>query len=90
MFEVFKIMWDLFVLRDAQRKGQLGWKKVLFAIGFVLLEYIIALPAVLLYEKHPQYKSVFIAAMVLVVINFVAFVWLALGWRSSKSTTEPS
>jgi hypothetical protein len=52
MFELFKIVWDLVVLRDAARKGQLHWRIWPIAFGFVLLEYCIALPAVVLYENH--------------------------------------
>jgi hypothetical protein len=43
-----------------------------------VVEYMIAMPAVLVYSKHPQYKTLFIAAMVLVMVNFMGFVWLAL------------
>ncbi len=84
MWEILKIIWDVVVLRDGMRKGQLGWRKSLFAVGFVVLEYLVAMPAVLLYHKHPQYKPLFIAAMVLVVVNFIGFVWLALRWRSRQ------
>jgi hypothetical protein len=51
----------------------------------VVLEYVIAMPALLLYIQHPQYRPWFIAAMVLAIINLVVFVWLALRWRARSS-----
>lgn len=73
------------MLRDGIRKGQLGWGKALFAVGLVALEYLIAMPAVLLHDKHPEYKPLFIGAMVLVVANLIAFIWIAWRWRSRPS-----
>ena len=80
MWELFKVAWDLGVLRDGIRKGQLGWRKLLFAIGFALLEYAIAVPAALLYAKDARYKPLFIAAMALVVVLLIAFFWIAMRW----------
>ncbi|HEX4022108.1 MAG TPA: hypothetical protein VHX63_13260 [Acidobacteriaceae bacterium] len=86
MFELFKLLWDVVVLRDAARKGQLmNWRAWVYGFGFALIEYGIALPAVMLYEKHPQYKPVFIAAMVLVVVNFICMMWWAWRWRARQS-----
>lgn len=90
MFELFKLLWDVVVLRDATRKGQLNWRIWVYGFGFVLIEYGIALPAVMLYEKHPQYKPVFIIAMVLVGINFVCFMWWAWRWRSRQTASPRS
>ena len=78
MWELIKLSWDVFVLRDAARRGQLTWRVWLSAFAFVLAIYGIALPAVLLYEKHPEDKSIFIAAMVLVGLITVAFFWISL------------
>jgi hypothetical protein len=61
-FELCKLIWDIVVLHDAARKGQLNWRVWVYGFGFVLVEDCIALPAVALYEKHPQYKPAFIAA----------------------------
>ena len=88
MFELFKLAWDVVVLRDAAKKGQLNWRVWVYGFGFVLIEYCIALPAVVLYEKHPQYKPVFIAAMVLVVLNFIGFMGWAIRWRSRQSVPQ--
>src|ERR1017187_4238680 len=62
MLELFKIAWDIAILRDGARKGQVTGRVMLAALGFAVLEYAIGLPAVLLYDKHPQYKPLFIAA----------------------------
>ncbi len=79
MFELVKIIWDVFVIRDATRRGQMNWRIWAVAIGFVLFLYGTGLPAVMLYQKNPQYKPVFIAAMVADGLAFVAF--LIWGWR---------
>ena len=73
MFELFKLFWDVVVLRDAAKKGQLDWRVWVIAIGFVLFLYGTGLPAVLLYESHPQYKALFIATL---LVDGLAFVWL--------------
>ena len=93
MFELFKLAWDFVVLRDASKKGQMNWRVWVYGFGFALLEYSIALPAALLYEKHPQYKPLFIAAMALVLVNFVICMWWSFRWwlrqnGSARSGTE--
>ena len=88
MWELFKVAWDLGVLRDGIRKGQLGWRKLLFAIGFALLEYAIAVPAALLYAKDARYKPLFIAAMALVVVLLIAFFWIAMRWYLQSVTAR--
>jgi len=89
MFELFKILWDVVVLRDASRKGQkLNWRLWVYAFSFVLMQYCIALPAVMLYEKHPQYEPVFIIAMVVVGVNFVCCGVWAWRWRSRQSALQ--
>jgi heme/copper-type cytochrome/quinol oxidase subunit 4 len=95
MFEIFKLIWDAVVLRDQARKGQLKVRTFVIGFGFVVLLYAIALPAVVLYSNHPQYKLVFIAAVVLDGLLFVAFmVWAIRGWRrqvsaSAAASSEP-
>jgi Na+/melibiose symporter-like transporter len=78
MWELIKLSWDVFVLRDASRKGQLTWRVWLSAIAFVLAIYGIGLPAVLLYEKHPEDKPIFIASMVLVGLITVSFFYISI------------
>ncbi len=84
MWEALKIVWDVVVIRDGIRKGKMNWRKTLFTAGFVVLEYVIVMPALLVYVKHPEYKPLFIAAMVLAMVNLAGFVWLALRWRSRQ------
>ena len=57
MLELVKLVWDVFVLRDAARRGQLNWRVWVVAIAFVLILYGTGLPAAMLYDKHPQYKG---------------------------------
>lgn len=75
MFELFKIVWDLVVLRDAARRGQLNWRIWPVTFGFVLLEYCVGLATMTFYISHPEYKPLFIAVMVLMAISFVYFLW---------------
>jgi hypothetical protein len=76
MLELFKLLWDAVVLRDAAHKGQLKVSMIVIGFGFAVLLYAIALPAVVLYSNHPQYKPVFIAAMVMDGLLSVTFmVW---------------
>ena len=49
-------------------------------MGLVALGYLIAVPAVVLYDKHPEYKPLFIAAMVLTAVDFILLVGLGLYW----------
>ncbi len=90
MFELVKLAWDLFVLRDAKRKGQLNWRIWAVAIGFVLFLYGTGLPAEILYDTHPQYKPVFIAAMVLDGLAFVAFMIWGWRWYARQSASKNS
>ena len=87
MWEILKVIWDVFVLRDAARSGKLNWRKTGFVVGWVVLEYLIVMPPLLLYIQHPQFRRLFIAAMVLASIVLVVFMWLAFRWRSRQSAT---
>ena len=80
MFELFKIAVDLIVLRDGYRKGQLTVPRTIFGFCFAVLLYAIGLPAAVLYDKHPQYLPLFIAAMVLDGLLFIAFMVIGLRW----------
>lgn len=88
MFEVFKLVWDLVVLRDVARKGRYNWRIWPMAFGFVLLEYGIGLAAVFLYEKHPEYEPLFIAAMIFIVISSIAFLWWAWRWQTRQAAAR--
>jgi Na+/melibiose symporter-like transporter len=81
MWELAKLVWNLFVLRRNTVKGEMTWRVWLSALAFVVVIYAIALPATLLYEKHPEDKPIFIAAIVAVGIITVAYFWLAIRWR---------
>jgi len=73
MFEILKLLWDVFVLRDAARKGQMNWHIWVIAISFVLFLYGTALPVTLLYEENREYKPLFIATLALDGLSFVWF-----------------
>jgi len=80
LLEIFQIIWDLFRIRDSVRKGQLTLRKTLISTGLVLLGYLILVPASVLYQKHPEYKPLFIAAVVLAAIDFLFLFGLAIYW----------
>jgi hypothetical protein len=95
MFEIFKLIWDVVVLRDAARKGQLNWRTWVYGFGFVILLYGTGLPAGILYQEHPQYKPLFIAAIVFDALLFITFIcwgarryWRQLA-RKSTPVSEP-
>jgi hypothetical protein len=87
VFELFKLFWDVVVIRDAARKGhKMSTGIVLRAIGFVVLLYVILLPATVLYQNHPQYKPVFIAALVLDgILAMPMFMWAMKWWLKQRA-----
>jgi cytochrome c biogenesis protein CcdA len=96
MLELIKLIVDAIVLRDSARKGLLTWKGVLFAIGFVLVLYGTGLPATLLYQAHPQYKPLFIAALAFDATIFILFMIFGTRWYlratarlKSKNSNQP-
>ncbi|MGA2537889.1 MAG: hypothetical protein ABSF53_17880 [Terracidiphilus sp.] len=89
MFDIVQAIWDLFMVRDAIRKRQLTWRKGLLSAGLVLLGYLILVPAAMAYERHPEVKPLFMAAVVLAAIDFVFLVGLALYWWK-RSITQRS
>lgn len=80
MFEIFKLAWDVVVLRDAQRKGQLDWRVFAYGVGFAVFLYATLIPAFVFYDKHPQYKPLFIAVLAVDAIAFIAFMTWAIRW----------
>ena len=75
MFELMKLLWDIFVLRDARKKGQMGARMWFVAAGFVLFLYGTGLPVAVFYDKYPQYRPLFIGILAL---DVVAFVWFMI------------
>jgi hypothetical protein len=83
-----QIVGDIVVLRDAACKGQLNWRIWPIAFGFVLFLYGTGIPTVLLYEKHPQYEPLFIAAVIFDGILFICFMGWAWRWQSRQSAAR--
>ncbi len=88
MIELIQIAWDIFMLRDSARKGQLKLRAVLFALAFVVLLYGTGVPAAVLYSSHPQYKPLFLATMVFDLVLFIAFMTWAVRYNL-KLRREP-
>ncbi|MGA7157713.1 MAG: hypothetical protein WBY53_12740 [Acidobacteriaceae bacterium] len=80
MFELFKLLTDALVLRDASRKGILTWKVMLFGFGFAIFLYVTALPATLLYEKHPQYLWFCLTTLAIDCVAFILFLIFGTRW----------
>ncbi len=80
MFEIFQVIWDLFMMRRAVRSGQLTLRKGLIASGLVMLGYLILGPATVLWEKHPELKPIFVAAVVLCAMDFICLFGLSIYW----------
>jgi uncharacterized membrane protein YcjF (UPF0283 family) len=80
MLELLKLLTEALVLRDAARKGMLSWKVMLTGFGFAIFLYATALPATLLYEKHPQYEWVFITALIIDAVAVLLFVIFGTRW----------
>jgi hypothetical protein len=80
VLELLKLIIDGLVLRDAGQKGILTWKVLLAGFGFALFLYGTALPAAVLYQNHPQYKWLFIAALSVDAIAFVLFMIFGIRW----------
>jgi hypothetical protein len=89
LLEIFQIIWDLFRVRDSVRKGQLTLRKTLISGGLVVLGYLIVVPAAVIYQKHPEYKPLFIAATVLAAIDFLFLVGLGLYWWRRDLVRQP-
>lgn len=90
MVELLKLIWDAVVLRDAARKGQVKWKMWPIAFGFVFLLYAIGVPSAALYEKGPQYRPLFVLAMVLDGLVLVAMIMWAIRYRRNLMATKSS
>jgi hypothetical protein len=80
MFELFQIVWDLFMVRRSVRNGQLNLRKSLIAVGLTVLLYAIVIPAGVLYDKNPEWKPLFIAALILGAADFIFLVGLGFYW----------
>lgn len=80
MFEIFQVVWDLFMVRRSLKSGQLTVRKIVISVGLTLLGYLILVPAAALYDKHPEYKPLFIVAVVVTAIDFLFLVGLGLYW----------
>jgi hypothetical protein len=90
VFELFKLVWDFVVLREAARRGQLKLRVWILAGAFLLIVYGVALPICLFYINHPNYLPLLIAAIVLVAISFVVVAWLGFSWwREGPQAESP-
>ncbi len=88
MFEIVQIIWDLFMIRREAKAGRLTWRKGLISVGLVALAYLMLVPAFVLYDKHPEYKPVFLVALVLTVIDFAFLIGLGLYWWKHPETKQ--
>jgi len=88
MFKIFQIMWDLFMMRRAVRSGQLTLRKGLISFALVFLAYLILVPATVLWEKHPELKPLFVAAVVFCAMDFAFLIGLCLYWWRQSAARQ--
>ena len=81
MFELFQVVWDLFMVRRAAKSGQLTLRKAAIAIGLTVLLYALVIPAFVLYDKHPEYKPLFIVAVILGAADLIFLIYLGFHWQ---------
>jgi hypothetical protein len=91
MFEIVQILWDLFVMRRDIQQGRLTLRRAAIAFGMTIVAYGTAVGAFVLYDRHPQYKPLFIAGEVFAAAVFVDLIYLGFHWsrqsRSQQSAT---
>lgn len=74
-----------------RRKGQLNWRGWVVAVAFVLFLYGTGLPVAMLYDKHPQYKVLFIATLAVDGLVFAWFmIWGVRRYLRLKATERPA
>lgn len=88
MFEIFKLCWDVVALRDASRKGLLTWYIWPVAFIFVAILYGVALAGLTVYQRHPQYRAVFVAAIVFDGLFYLGFMWWAYRWQARRTAVR--
>jgi peptidoglycan/LPS O-acetylase OafA/YrhL len=90
MFELFQVVWDLFMVRRAAKSGQLTLRKAAIAIGLTVLLYALVIPAFVLYDKHPEYKPLMIVGMVLGAADLIFLVCLGFYWQRQWLAAQKS
>lgn len=90
MFEIVQIIWDVFIMRRSIKDGSLTWRKGIIASVLTALGYLILVPAGALYDKHPQYRPLFMVAVVLTAIDFIVLFWLGIYWWRHPETKAAS
>lgn len=89
MGELFKLFWDVVVIRDGARKGhKLSAGTVIIALGFVVILYGTGVPAAVLYQNHPQYKWVLISALVFDGLLFIAMMIFEIKWYMKQRAAQ--
>jgi hypothetical protein len=80
VFELLKIIVDLFALKDASDKGMLSWKVVLFGFGFAIFLFATGVPAASYYQNHPEAKNIFFAVIAMDALAFLLFMIFGIRW----------
>lgn len=80
MFEIFQVVWDLFMMRRSLKSGELTVRKIVISVSLTALGYLILVPAAVLYDKNPAMKPLFIAAVVLTALDFLFLIGLGFYW----------
>jgi hypothetical protein len=91
MADLLKLVWEVFVLADSIRKGEMTKGAWVGALLFLLAIAGIGVPTVIYYNRHPDASSrVAIESAVLLGLVLIVYFVFALRWRRSlKRQTGP-
>ena len=88
-FAVFQIAVIASGIRQEQRAGLWSWSKVVFALAFAGLEFIILLiPLSLVQLNSPRFPSAMGAAGVVAALNFIWMIIVARRWKLPDGRTS--
>jgi hypothetical protein len=90
MIELFKLVWNLTVLRDSIDKGEMTAGVWAGAALFLLVVASIGVPTVVYYDRHPDASArVMTVAAVLLGLVLIVYFWLAIRWRMRLARERP-
>ncbi len=90
MFELIKVVLNLFVLRDSMQKGEMTPGVWAGAGLFLLVVVLIGVPTIFYYDRHPDASPrVMVVAAVLLGMALIVYFWLAIRWRQRLNRERP-
>jgi heme A synthase len=91
MADLLKLVWEVFVLADSIRKGEMTKGAWIGAGVFLLAIAGIGVPTVIYYNRHPDASAhVAIDAAVLLALVLIVYFLFAIRWRRSLRRQAPA